>query len=41
MMRTYTRLNSDWQFIKEGKTEQIDLPHSWNAVDGQNGGDDY
>lgn len=40
-MRTVTLLNSSWEFIKEGKSEYVDLPHSWNAVDGQDGGDDY
>lgn len=40
-MRTVTLLNSSWEFMKEGKSEYVDLPHSWNAVDGQDGGDDY
>lgn len=41
MTRKYTPLNNGWQFIKQDRTEQIDLPHSWNAADGQDGGDDY
>lgn len=40
-MRNYILLNDGWQFIKNGKEETVDLPHSWNAGDGQDGGDDY
>ncbi len=35
------KLNENWQFTKEGKREQVTLPHTWNAVDGQDGGNDY
>ena len=46
-MRTILNLNKNWLFaqataditVREG--QQVDLPHSWNAVDGQDGGNDY
>ena len=34
-------LNTGWAFTKEGRTESVTLPHTWNAVDGQDGGNDY
>ena len=40
-MREILNLNSSWTFTKEGVTEEVNLPHSWNAVDGQDGGADY
>ena len=40
-MRNYTLLNQDWYFTKEGNRQKVDLPHCWNAIDGQDGGDDY
>ena len=40
-MRTILNINSDWLFTKEGAEEKVNLPHSWNAVDGQDGGADY
>ena len=40
--------NDGWTFSKEPLTfkdfrtgEKIDLPHTWNAEDGQDGGNDY
>ncbi len=47
-MRKIINLNEGWQFIKdcadiaayEG-AELINLPHTWNAEDGQDGGGDY
>ena len=47
-MRNTIKWNDNWQFfkgvsdvsVKEGG-EQVNLPHSWNAVDGQDGGNDY
>ena len=47
-MRNIICLNEGWQFIKncadpkatEG-AEKVNLPHCWNAVDGQDGGNDY
>ena len=46
-MRNLLSLNANWLFVKdttditlrEGK--QIDLPHTWNAEDGFDGGNDY
>lgn len=40
-MRRIIPINQNWQFTKEGRTQTITLPHSWNAIDGQDGGDDY
>ena len=34
-------LNTGWIFTKEGHDEPVTLPHTWNAVDGQDGGNDY
>lgn len=45
-MRKTISWNSQWEFYKgEDRTtaawEQVDLPHTWNASDGQDGGGDY
>ena len=49
-MRTVYNLNANWAFSKDATSlpaeipntwEQIALPHSWNALDGQDGGNDY
>ena len=40
-MRTIVSFNEGWLFTKQGKDEPVTLPHTWNAVDGQDGGDDY
>ncbi len=50
-MRNYFDFTSDWTFTKEtphslsqipeGQTEKVNLPHTWNAIDGQDGGNDY
>jgi len=41
-MRNEILLNSGWEFIyHDGTTTQVDIPHTWNAVDGQDGGNDY
>ena len=34
-------LNTGWIFTKEDHDEPVTLPHTWNAVDGQDGGNDY
>lgn len=34
-MRKIININSGWDFTKENCTEQVNLPHTWNAVDGQ------
>jgi len=48
-MRTILSMNSGWRFSKVSAVpeifpedwEQVSLPHTWNAVDGQDGGNDY
>ncbi len=49
-MREILSLNAAWAFKKDhvqapealcADWEQVNLPHSWNAVDGQDGGADY
>lgn len=40
-MRTKISLNEGWQFTKGEEHIVISLPHTWNALDGQDGGNDY
>ena len=52
-MRKQEIINTNWLFTKENnelfckqiiptaQAEQINLPHTWNAFDGQDGGNDY
>ena len=41
-MRTVLSLNEGWLFAKPGAAQEtVTLPHTWNAVDGQDGGGDY
>ena len=49
-MRTITNINHKWAFTKQtteipsvidNKWDFVNLPHSWNALDGQDGGNDY
>lgn len=40
-MRNILNINKNWSFTKEGKTEVVNLPHTWNGTDGQDGGNDY
>ena len=49
-MREIISLNSKWAFSKvatavpeaiDNKWDIVNLPHSWNAIDGQDGGNDY
>ena len=41
-MRTVTKLMKNWQFTgPDGKTAAVELPHTWNNIDGQDGGNDY
>ena len=49
-MRTIYNLNSKWAFSKEAtcvptevnpKWNFVNLPHNWNNIDGQDGGNDY
>ncbi len=41
-MRTIKIFNDNWTFIMPGKEPvALDLPHTWNGTDGQDGGNDY
>ncbi len=51
-MRNITSINDSWRFLKHempvgaamqyaSRGEAVTLPHTWNAVDGQDGGNDY
>lgn len=40
-MRTEQLFNENWVFIKDGVSEQIQIPHTWNAADGQGTSDYY
>ena len=42
-MRHILSLNESWQFHKDGfeEVESVNLPHTWNAIDGMDGGGDY
>ena len=49
-MRVIYNFNATWAFSKEATNipaqlpddwESVNLPHSWNAIDGQDGGNDY
>ncbi len=49
-MRNILNINADWKFVKdvshlqeltEKEHELVTLPHTWNAIDGQDGGNDY
>ena len=49
-MRTVLNINCDWSFVKDLSQvptvlpmngDKVDLPHTWNAKDGQDGGNDY
>ena len=46
-MRTVLNINRDWLFVKDTaditarEGERINLPHTWNAPDGYDGGNDY
>ncbi len=49
-MRTVVNWNAKWAFTKQADTipttmptkwDFVNLPHTWNAIDGQDGGNDY
>ncbi len=46
-MRNIKNLNENWLFVKDTSDsscsggENVNIPHSWNATDGQDGGNDY
>ena len=42
MTRAYISLNGEWTFHgPNGSVEQVNIPHTWNGKDGQDGGNDY
>ena len=47
-MRQIIKFNDNWEFLKDaadvnaqGVSEEVTIPHTWNALDGQDGGNDY
>lgn len=41
-MRETKIINDAWEFSKDNSAwEKVNLPHTWNGVDGQDGGNDY
>ncbi len=41
-MRKSIILNDNWLFMMPGKdTQNVNVPHTWNHIDGQDGGNDY
>ena len=41
-MRISQLLNTGWAFTyHDGTVQQVNIPHTWNAIDGQDGGNDY
>ena len=41
-MRKFIKLMSGWNFTdQKGNRAPVELPHTWNAKDGQDGGNDY
>lgn len=40
-MRKIISFNENWTFYRKGEGRQVTLPHTWNAIDGQDGGNDY
>ena len=40
-MRKITNISEGWLFTLDGQTQTVNLPHTWNALDGQDGTDGY
>lgn len=40
-MRKITNINQDWNFVKDGISQTVNLPHTWNNLDGQGGAETY
>ena len=41
-MRNYSLLNDSWSFTyHDGSVTTVNVPHTWNNLDGQDGGNDY
>ena len=34
-MKKTISMNQDWEFCKQGVKEKVNLPHTWNGLDGQ------
>jgi beta-galactosidase len=39
--RTTQNINQGWTFTKDSVSSTVDLPHTWNASDGSDGGNNY
>lgn len=39
-MKKVISLNNEWVFCKQGVKETVDVPHTWNALDGQGAADE-
>lgn len=40
-MRNIVEINKNWNFTIKGESTVVNLPHTWNGTDGQDGGNDY
>ena len=49
-MRRKLNINNKWKFVKQptqldallkAKSKTVNIPHTWNNLDGQDGGNDY
>ena len=41
-MRKFVNLNDNWIFTyHDGNKQTVNIPHTWNNIDGQDGGNDY
>lgn len=40
-MRVIKNINENWKFTQHGKEISVNLPHTWNNLDGQDGKDGY
>lgn len=40
-MRNIKNINENWVFVKENEKSTVNLPYTWNGIDGQDGGNDY
>lgn len=40
-MNKIVNINDNWNFVKEGVESIVNLPHTWNNLDGQNGENGY
>lgn len=40
-MRNIKNINENWVFVKGNEKSTVNLPHTWNGIDGQDGGNDY